>query len=248
MSLQNLQVELIEQIFLDNNVTSVAQPEQNIFIYRNNIFSHLINTLKTTYPLILSLLGKDFFHLTAKEYIKQYPSRSANLHDYGEYVSDFIAEFSPLKDFVYLSEVAYFEWICHRIYFAANHDGFDTKNISTITKDQYSQLHFLLHPASQVVQFYYPILKIIDLCQNSANESFDVNSGGIKLLIIRRGIEIKLMSLEDADFAFLFAVQNGETIDYAFEQAKKCEPQFDLNMKIFTWVQDQTIVDAYLTD
>src|SRR5579871_3882424 len=125
MLLQNLLAEFTEALLSDNQTESVFQPAHNISIYQNNYFSQLTQSLQKTYPLITQLVGEDFFKQTAREYINRYPSCSGNLHEYGEYFSDFLAEYQPVSDLIYLPEVATFEWTCHTLYFASDHAAFD---------------------------------------------------------------------------------------------------------------------------
>lgn len=244
MLLQNLQAEIADAIVSDDHYTDVINPLQNISIYHNNVISSLINTLKEIYPLIVKLVGEDFFLLTAKEYIKKYPSRSGDLHTYGEYFSDFLAHYQPLKDLAYISEVAQFEWICHTLYFAASHDALNIRALENISPDQYDHLHLILHPASKVIKFYFPILKIIDLCKNEIKEINNINEGGVHLLIIRRELDISLVPLTAGEFTFLDMLQDNKTLSEALNTALMLDPTFNLESKLPLWAQDKTIVDV----
>lgn len=246
MLLQNLQVELAELIFSGETQTHVVTPTSNISIYQNNAQSNLIQTLLNTYPLITKLLGHDFFRIAAKEYIKHYPSRSGNLHDYGEYLSHFLAEFPPVKNLTYLAEVAEFEWLCHTLHFAADHPVFDIQLLEKIDSSAYSQLHFLLNPASCVKKFHYPLLRIIELCHQEIEEIADLNSGGIYLLVIRREFDMSLVTLSFADYIFLTALQNGNVLSTALDATLAIDANFKLDEKLPAWIKDKTIVDCYL--
>src|SRR3989338_5990145 len=101
MMLQNAQADFIEAMQALDEHTTLVSPAMNLAIYRNNIFATLMHTLKATYPLTLVLLGKDFFAMAAREYIRQYPSRSGNLHDYGEYFGNFLATYQPVHELIY---------------------------------------------------------------------------------------------------------------------------------------------------
>ncbi len=244
MLLQNIQTEFAEIMFSDNESTDLCQPINNLSIYRHNVSANLINTLLAAYPLIVRLVGEPFFRSAAKAYIEDYPSRSANLHDYGEYFSDFLATYSPVKNLPYLTEVATFEWICHTLHFAADPVPFDIKILEMISPLQYEHLHFMLHPASHVMQFHYPLLRIIDLCKGEVNEHIDVNEGGIQLLIIRRDLEIMLVPLTLADYTFLTAIQTGSSLLASLEAALQIDANFNLEEKLPAWIHDKTIVDV----
>jgi hypothetical protein len=266
MSIQNIQTEFAEALFSDDNNSSsrgrpglnhagvnstgrrdLFQPFHHLSIYRHNVTANLVNTLLAAYPLIVRLVGENCFRSAAKAYIEDYPSRSANLHDYGAYFSDYLATYPPVKNLPYLTEVATFEWICHTLHFAADPIPFDVKILEIVSPEQYEHLHFMLHPASYVMQFHYPMLRIIDLCKGDMNEQIDVNEGGIQLLIIRRDLEIMLVPLTLADYTFLAAIQMGSSLLASLEAALTIDADFNLEEKLPAWIHDKTIVDV-ITD
>ena len=245
MSLQNEQAEFAEVLFAEDEHTDSVTPSQNMIIYRNNMMTNLKQTLHNTYPMIAKLVGEDFFRVAIKEYIHLYPSRSGNLHDYGEYFSDFLAEYPPVKNLPYLVEVAKFEWACHQLHFASDHAALDMKSLAAIAPEQYDQIHFVLHPASRIIKFHYPILQIIDLCKGATNAQIDINEGGgVNLLIIRRHLDIMLQPLSPADFTFLCALQHHNSLSEALEEALRVDAEFNLEARLPAWIQDKTIVDV----
>jgi len=248
MLLQNLQSELAELILTNDQHTSLVSLAQHIAIYQNNIIANLVNTLRDTYPLVTKMVGDDFFKIAAKEYITQYPSRSANLHDYGEYFGKFLAEYPPVHDLIYLTEIAEFEWACHIIYFAAEHAALDIRILDHLTSDQYEKLYFIMHPASQLMQCHYPILKIIDLCKGNTTEDIDISEGGINLLIIRRDLDICLVPLTASEFVFLTALQDGKTLSGALQETLAIDADFKLDEKLPGWIQHKTIIDCFVAE
>lgn len=245
MSLQNLQVEFADSIF-DGAPIDGVHPVDNFAIYRNNVISNLSNVLTEVYPLIEKLLGSDFFQLTIKEYIHRYPSCSGNLHDYGEYFSDFLAEYQPLKDLPYLAEVAQFEWFCQQLFFAANPAAFDVSFLENVSEEQYPHLHFQLHPASRVHKFHYPILRIIELCDGDIDEDIHMNEGSVYLLLIRRELDVLYLPLTIGEFTFLSALQENQSLAVAADAALEADPNFDLEEALPRFITDITIVDGYL--
>jgi hypothetical protein len=248
MSLQNAQAEFLEIIFSDDEQTDALQPAQNMIVYRNNIITTLVRTLFDIYPMIVKLVGDDFFRMTAKQYISRYPSRSSNLHDYGQYFSDFLSEHPQCKDLVYLPEVARFEWACHTLHFAADHAVFDVRQLEKLSPSDYERLHFVLHPAAQLIKFQYPILRILDLCKNETDDEIHLTEGGINLLIIRRDLDILLTPLTPCDFTFLSALHDAKTLSASLQEALQIDPAFNLDEKLPAWIKDKTIVDCYLTN
>lgn len=245
MSLQNAQAEFTDIIFSEDEQTSILMPSENMIIYRNNILSNLINALLDTYPMIARLVGEDFFRITTKEYIHLYPSRSGDLNNYGEYFGDFLSEYPPVKNLPYLAEVAEFEWLCHQLHVASDHAELNIKSLEEVPPDQYQMLHFILHPASRVMKFHYPILRIIDLCKGDMDEEININEGGVKLLVTRRHLEVVLITLSPADFTFLNALQDNKILAQALEEALAVDAEFNLEQRLPEWIQDKTLVDFY---
>lgn len=245
MQLQNVQGEFAQAITEDSGMQGVY-PWENVCIYQNNIFSSLLHALQETYPMVLKLIGAPFFRRTAREYIERYPSRSPNLHDYGEYFSSFIAEQPSLKNLIYLAEVAQFEWYCHMLAVAPEHEGLDVAVIEKLTPDQYEHIQFILHPASKLMKCHFPMLRIIDLCQQQIEGTLNLDEGGVNLLIIRRNFEIRVMPLNAAEFTFLSALDNNCSLAQALNAALNTGVPFQLEVTLPAMIKSRTIVDCFL--
>ena len=87
--------------------------ESRLQIYRNNVFTSLTDALEDIYPVVARLVGNEFFSYAAHEYIVRYPSRSGNLHEFGDRLPGFLGGFPPAKDLGYLADVAHLEWTWH---------------------------------------------------------------------------------------------------------------------------------------
>lgn len=246
MTLQNLQAEFAESLFTDEPHCDGVRPQGNLLIYQNNLFSSITRALRNTYPLIVTLVGEDFFPLAAKAYCKQYPSRSNNLDDYGAYFGSFLAEFEPTRSLIYLPEVAEFEWACHEASFAAEHAPLAVDALQKVTPDLYEHLHFVLHSMIRVMKCDFPLLRIIDLCKGEINEEINLETGGDNLLISRRDNSLSLIALSDADCQFLTLLSENKSLKSALEATLAIDTEFRLDEKLPQWIQQSVIVDFYL--
>lgn len=246
MTLQSLQAEFAESLFAEEPYCDGVQPQSNLVVYQNNLFASLTRALHNTYPLIVKLVGEEFFPLAAKAYCRQYPSRSNNLDDYGAYFGSFLAEFGPTRSLIYLPEVAEFEWACHEVSYANEHAPLSVDALQKMTPDLYENLHFALHPAIRIMKCNFPILRIVELCKDDINEEINVDIGGDNLMICRKDEALSLISLNDADCQFLSLISENHSLKSALEATLAVDAEFRLEEKLPLWVQQGVIVDCYL--
>ncbi len=244
MLLQNLQAEIADAIVYDTKQSLGIKPSGHLDIHRQRRLQALNRSLLSVYPLVKTLVGADFFLILTRSYIEHYPSRSGNLNDFGEYMSEFIAEFQPLKNMAYLIEVAQFEWLCHTLLRAPNAPAVASDLQRLIDNSPEDQLHLLIHPAAQVRRFYYPILRIIDKCEHQREETIDMHAGGDHLLIIRIQFNITLVPLTAGEFAFLDAIQDDLSVQEARSRALRVDREFQLAETLSRWIDEQVIVGS----
>jgi len=247
MLLENLQAELAEVILNNQAQFHGVYPEDNIYIYHNNIISNLIKVLKKTYQIIHILVGEDYFNNLAKKYIHAYPSRNSDLQQYGEYFSNFLSQLLLKKDLSYLKEIAAFEWICHIVLLAADVSSFKKEALTKFSFKHYEELNFTLHPACRVKAFCCPILSIIDLCLHpNQTKEIVLNEQQVNLLIMRKNGQIVIHELKLSEFNFLLSLQQNNSLQAALNAANSYDPHFILEQQLTFWIQKNIIVDVGL--
>lgn len=198
-------------------------------VYRNNYRGNLHDALAGAYPVILQLVGADFFRRLARDFITTYPSRSANLFDYGAPLSGFLHDYAPSQTLAYLPDVAALEWACHRAYLAADALTLNLAELAAVHPDDYAQLHLQLHPACFLIGSTHPIAAIWQAHQTSlpADFSLDLTQGGA-VLVTRQQQHVLIEALADADADWLNAILAGQNLGAATTLALTQHPAFDL--------------------
>jgi hypothetical protein len=222
--------------------------ERRVQVYRNNVHSSLTEALSAVYPVIHRLLGDGFFRHAAHDYIYCYPSRSGNLHDFGRGFARFLSGFPGARGLYYLPDVARLEWAYHRVFHAANAAPANLARLARVPLEQHGAIRFALHPASRLLISPYPILRIWQVNQDGygGDQRVDLREGGVKLLVIRRDLDIEMETLADGEFALLLAFKYGCCLAEAFERALAAEPELDLNTCLQRHVANHTVVDFSL--
>jgi len=204
-----------------------SKDEARFAIYRASLLTNLTQALAGTYPVIEKLVGEQFFGAAAKVYLREYPSRQGDIHAFGEHFSDFIAHFEPACALPYLADVARLEWLAHLAFHAADCDALDLARLAALSEAQLAELHVKLHPGLHLMQSNFPVHRIWQVNQESTMTApVDLGEGEVSLCIFRDGLEIALMPLDTADYAFIAALQVAD-LATACERILQYHPAFD---------------------
>ncbi len=237
-SLRDLQLRLAESLCDQRNHGAVLYVKQGglpaarrLRIYRNNRYANLTEALRRRYPVVSRLVGAPCFEAVARAYLAAYPSRSGDLQSYGGELDALLRELPAVQALAYLPDVARLEWAWHEVYHECAHSPWDRDELARVPVDRYGGLRFQLQPASRLLASAYPLLRIWQVNQPdySGNERIDLAEGGVRLLVIRRGLEVEVESLGPGEHALLVALAEAKTISEACERALSVEPDFDLS-------------------
>jgi hypothetical protein len=225
-------------------VANGLSPARRIQVYRNNMLASLTDTLGAVYPVIRRLVGEAFFEYAAQDYIRSHPSRSGNLHDFGAHFPEFLEAFPSAAELDYLGDVARLEWAYHSAFHAADHPPLALDALVTVPPNEHGEIRFELHPSARLLASPLPVLRIWEVNQDNHadDQAVSLDAGGVRLLVIRRGLEVELQPLGEAEHAFLQAIHDGVRFADAHERAASLDGHFDLGATLQQHVTSHTIV------
>jgi hypothetical protein len=229
-SLADIQAQFIEAIY--SNATSDARLQ----LYRNTVFSNIINSLKNIHPVICKLVGEKFFTYTATAFIRSTPPSSGNLDAYGKNFSNFLTTFPDALTYPYLPDVAKLEWACHAAYHAEDNAPLDSTALSQITPDRLGNLVFTLNPSLSLIASPFPLYRIWEINQPGyqGEMEIDLESGASYCQIIRRfDFSITITPITQAMFYFLSSLQGGKTLYEAYETGNLYDAGFDVGEALY---------------
>jgi hypothetical protein len=255
MSLRDLQTAFMSSVFTRDDGVIAAYLESatmpgspRMAIYRNNIYAALSKALEAIYPVILRLVGDEFFKFAARRYIDGHPSRSGDLNRFGSDFAEFLGTFKHAASLPYLPDMARLEWCCHQAYSAADDTPLDLLKLAAVPPETYGRLRFRLNHASRLLHSAWPIDAIwrVNQADYTGDQSVDLASGGVSLLLQRRENRMALMTLSAAEWQFLSALNDRQTLEVAYERAMRADPAADFGALLHTHVGQATLVEFFL--
>lgn len=215
-------------------------------VYRNNYRGNLQDALAGAYPVIEQLVGTDFLHMLARDFISQHGSCSANLFDYGAELGDFLESYSPANSLAYLPDIARLEWACHRAYFATDAEPLDLARLSQVAPSDHANLLLHVHPACRILASAFPIVAIWQAHQTGGGFEIDWAGGGEIALVSRRDDVVTVRELNEDEAHWLEAVRHGQRLGVATAATLNRFPLFDLQDTLLLFVSLGMLTDFTL--
>jgi hypothetical protein len=140
-------------------------------VYQEDYQARLTEALKNTYSAIYSIIGEEDFQRLSLDYIKSYPSKSCDLDDYGNNFSFFITTHSLCDDYLFLSELAHFEWNFREIFHLEQVVGADSAALA-VALSEVERLVQLVKSV-RVFDYHYSITSLYQLKENENQDEND---------------------------------------------------------------------------
>ncbi|SPH17065.1 hypothetical protein DEA8626_00579 [Defluviimonas aquaemixtae] len=126
-------------------------------VYRNNVTVSLTEALRQAFPVILKLVGEEFFAAMAREHLRAHPPASPLMMFYGEAMPTFLEHFPPVAHLGYLPDMARLELAVRRSYHAADAEPADPAALAALAPDALISARFELAPPVRLVRSRWPI-------------------------------------------------------------------------------------------
>jgi hypothetical protein len=212
-------------------VTGDAIPAPSrLGVYRHHVHHSLAAALAATYSTVQTLVGADFFRGLAQAFVRQSLPTQPVLSEYGAGLPDFVASYAPARDLPYLADVARLDWALNCAFHAPHVEGLTASDLSAIEMDRLPSMSLSLAPGAAVIVSRHPLDRIWLASQPGGDAApVDLDSGGARLLVMRRLDDAAFVELMSAEAVFVAALIEGRPIEAASEAAFQADSAFDLS-------------------
>lgn len=216
-------------------------PSRRFGVYRNNVYASLIDVLAGRFPVVMRLVGEDFFRAMARAYVEREPPRSAVLIRYGASLPAFVAGFPPAASVPYLADIASLEWAWHAAYHAADAAPLPVAELARAI-DRAEDAVLMLHPSLGVVHSLYPIVSIFELNTQSGEVPAIRLEGREDALVLRPRLKVEIKRLPQGGAPFIVALRENKTLGEAAVIAAEEAPGFGLETMLAELIAGGAII------
>jgi hypothetical protein len=208
-ALATTQREFIEALY------SEAASDAGVEVYRRNMFANLCNALEATFPVVRRLVGDDFFREAARQFVREHPSRSGDLNEYGADFAGFLADYPHAQSLPYLADVARLEWACQESEQAADGAPLDLASLASVAPGAYGSIRFALHPAVRLLRSSHPVEAIWSANQAARDGTPERHEGPDAVVVSRDEGTVRVNAVDGNEWMFLRALETGATLEEA---------------------------------
>lgn len=211
-------------------------------VYRNNVFTGLIDALRTSFPCVQKLVGDDFFIAMARAFVVHHPPASPVLLHYGAAFAAFIESFGPAAGLPYLPDVARLERAATEAYHAPEATSLDAAALAAITPGQAPALRLRLHPSLRLLASRFPVVTIWQM-NAEGGEPAPLDFGtGEQALVLRADAEVEIRRVAGSSLEFIRALDEGHVLAEATGRALAIDTGFDLAENLLALVQAGAVI------
>jgi len=213
-------------------VAEAIAPEESalrrVALYRRLIRNNYVQVLKVTYPVLYRLVGKQYFEIVARGYLKKCPSTRGDLFLYGCYLPTFLRSVDAPA---LITELARLEWACHEAYQAADSSPLSQDQLQATASVDPSHVTFQFDAAIQLLSFPFPVHRVWQVLQPDAasDEVIDLPlpEEATNIIVTRRDSKVQVMALPRIDYLLLEGLMRGADAASIERMAIESEPEFD---------------------
>ena len=218
------------------------QAARRFELYRGNLSATWTKTLAAACPVLLALVGEEFFGGLAQAYGRAHPSDSGDLNRFGAHFAAFLQDFPHVAEYPYLPDMARLEWALHRAHYAPAADGVTAQQIAALAPQQVETARLQLHPACRLLAFESAVIALWLAHQPDSGAAFpdDMTASGHGV-VARPRWRAQVVPLTHAGHAALSVLERGGQFGAALDAAFEIDEDFDMAASLRLWLDHALI-------
>ena len=209
------------QLLADISTTSQSDDEamKRLAVYQNNYAHGMIQVLKDAYPVILRLVGDEFFGALALQYAQSTPPQQAAMQSYGKSFPEFLQSHPSCQELPFLADVARIEYYYIQCFHGRDIEPINLNHLLAEEESDLPNTRFIAHSNCYLLTSDYPALDIwyANLEEVVAELDLSELSASRVLLYRNNDYQVETVQLNDMAYRFCELLFQGNSIADAWE-------------------------------
>ncbi len=201
---------------------------ERLSVYSGGYVARMQEALEEAYETIRHVLGARAFRELARCYAARHPSRDYNLSLAGRDLPAFLASYPLTNDLPFLPDLAALEWKVVEAFHAFDCLPLDPARLAAASPKDWDRLRLEFQPSVGRVASAWPVLDIWENRKRPVGEvRINLMGRPQRVLVARRGLEVRCELLDDAQDKALAALMEGKTLGEVCERIAAETPAGD---------------------
>lgn len=218
-ALARFQDEFADALYADDASGLASHPA--FAVYRNTVMRGCLDALEANFPAVVCLVGRDWFRAAAAIYAARQPPRDARLMTYGDGFADFLADFEPARDLVYLAAVARLDRLWSESHAAADADTLTASLLQAEPAHRLGDRRLSLHPATRWLVAPVPVVSIWRASRAGVAVADDLAWHPEPALVTRVDDGVRVTVVPAASLRFIEACVDGYPLAEAADRTRR---------------------------
>ena len=212
---------------------NTQDPGPRALIYRNSGQLALRDALASNYPSLKTVMGDAFFDRMALSFADEHPPTKRSLVGYGELLPDFTTEAKSEHGLPWLTDMARLDraWLAAHLAFPA--PEFTAKDFTALAADPDALMaaKLSLVPSTQLVETHWQLHDLWSKLRagEAIENALELDEKTETILIWRLDNEVRTRVLTLAEFTFMTAVSNCQSLAEAATSALMTDTELDIS-------------------
>jgi hypothetical protein len=209
--------------------------ERRFGVYRNNVKASLAAALTARFPVVVRLVGEEFFTAMALVFVERHPPHSPVLAEYGGAFATFLEGFDPAADLPYLPDIARLEWARHVAFHSADASAADIARLAALQPEQIGTAILAIHPAVTAIASPWPIVSLWTTNTYDATPQAPATDWtGETALVTRPHLDVLVQRVPPGTGLLVAELAQGNALGVAADAVSRAHESFDLATALST--------------
>lgn len=207
-------------------------------IHQSNFHITVTRAMQGTFKAVSRLVGDEYFAALVRAFVQEEPPQLSTLSRYGGSFAQFLRGFAPVqKDLPWLAPVAQLDWAWFAAYGADDTAALSAAELEGVPPEVLPARAPGLHGSLTLLRFSVPAYSIWRTNIEDENvRRVPLSKGREWAMVWRQDMQVRHVSLSQAEYAFLDAVGGGRALAEAWVDAQVHDSGFDLAAHFARWL------------